>query len=453
MMRHRVSFTLWIILTVLMSGWASHTAYACSCESIEPDIAYQRALLIFIGKVEKSTMLTRDVLKDGKPVVDSEGRHSFQSEGIVTHFSVEEYFKGNGGPEVKLTGTGTTCDINFEAGKRYIVYASQNGKGGLGAFTCSRTMPLNDYAQSDVSYLRRTVQGGRPTMFYGFAYRRTGESRLGESEPVDELAVIIEGEGKRLNLKTNASGYFETFDLLPGSYRVRTGVTGKLRGAEEKTVELISGSVTSLIFRTTTMGSLKGRLIDQDGQPAGNQRVNLLPAKGIPSYNLTSATTDEDGKFDFDEVAAGSYMLAVNFRGQRSLSAAPFLASYYPNAPSTSEAQIITVADGVQSELDDFVLQKRYPTVSIKGIVVTSDGKPIAGAYIYMEQNKGGWDSGGTIRTDAEGRFTQQGFEGVTYTLHAGADGPTGVAIESDPVEVTVAKNAASIRLVIKMQK
>lgn len=269
MIRHGFSVALIVALIglTLIPFWQS--ARACDCELIEPDVAYQQALIIFTGKVEKVTELTREVVQDGKPVMSSEGR--------VAHFTVEEYFKGGGGPEIDLRGGNTDCDIHFESGKRYIIYASQNGQtGALGAFSCSRTQPLTDYTKPDISYLRRVAGGDRPTMLYGFVFKNTGvTAKRGEPDPLSDLRVTVEGEGKRLELKTDASGYFEDYDLPPGSYHVNTAVTGKLRGAEEKTVALKSGSVASMIFRTTTMGSLNGRVIDQEGQPVGEIMVEL----------------------------------------------------------------------------------------------------------------------------------------------------------------------------------
>jgi hypothetical protein len=300
------------------------------------------------------------------------------------------------------------------------------------------------------------VKGLNPTMLYGFVYRRTATSRLGESDPVGDLAVAIEGDEKRLELKTNASGYFETFDLSPGKYRVRTGVTGKLRGAEEQTVEVMSGRVISVRFQTTTMGGISGRVIDQQGQPVREIDVVLqianrnMQAGSIGLYE----TTREDGSFTFAEVPAGGYFLVVNIERRRSLYAAPFQTSYYPNAPSTAEAQAVSVNDGAVVELrQDFRLQDRFPTVAVNGVVVTTEGKPIAGAFVYLNQSGGVWDTARPVRTDADGRFVHQAFEGLTYRLSAHAASPTGGTIESAPVEVVAGKTPEPARLVITYPK
>ena len=72
------------------------------------------------------------------------------------------------------------------------------------------------------------------------------------------------------------------------------------------------------------------------------------------------------------------------------------------------------------------------------------------GAYVYLDKNGPLWDAARPVQTDADGRFIQQAFEGMTYALHAIADSPSGGSVESDNVEVTALKSATPVRLVIK---
>src|SRR4030095_12926656 len=140
MPRHSFLTAAVLATTLLTFMLVSRSASACQCGGIEPDLAYQNAILVFTGTVEKTTPLT-------------------------VRLTVEEPFKGNVGTEIELRSNRSSCDISFEVGKRYVVYASQDLEtGALGASTCNRTKILDDYAKPDMSYLRRVVRGERPTM-------------------------------------------------------------------------------------------------------------------------------------------------------------------------------------------------------------------------------------------------------------------------------------------------
>jgi len=412
-------------------------------------VAYQQALLVFTGTVNSVTEIAPPVGLDGKPLPVSQGH--------VTRLTVDEYFKARGGAEIDLIGGNTSCDISFELGKRYLVYASQSGtSGAVGAFSCSRTALVGDYVKPDISYLRRVSRGEQPTMLYGFAFRSARTySNPGAEVPLSGITVTVEGQGTRLDLKTDASGYFETFELPPGSYRVHTSVTGKLRGADDRAVELRGGGVASMIFHTTSMGSLRGRLVDENGNPVKELQVEMLATGDVSGAGAVKdyVQTGENGEFVFAELPSGRYILAVNSAGRPSLYGAPFLPSYFPNAASISDAQTITIEDGVQVELSDFVLQTRYPTVAVSGIVVTSEGEPVPGAFVNLDKSGRPWDAARPVQTDAAGRFVQRAFEGVTYNLRASADGRDRTMLESDIVEITAAKSAPPVRLVVKRRR
>ena len=443
MSQHRILPVIVFSLVALVLISTPRTTRACLCPMIEPDAAYQNAVLVFAGTVDKITELTREIAHEGTLAPTSDGR--------IVRFTVEEIFKGTVGGGIELRSGNSSCDIGFEAGKRYIVYASQNAQtGAFGASSCSRTKLLGDYSKPDISYLRRAARGESPTMLYGFAFKNNAESaQRGQPDPIGDLTVTVEGERKRLELKTDSSGYFETFNLPSGAYRIRTAVTGKLRGADTQTVEL--RTVASVMFRTTTLGSLSGKVIDQEGRPPfGGLQIELLRAAEGSGPALTYVNTNEDGTFVFHEVLAGRYLLAVNSIGRRSLYGGPFLPSYFPRASSRADAEVITISEGVSVEAGEFILQERYPTIPVSGIVVTEDGKPVSGAYVNLNQSGGGWDAARAVRTDGDGRFVHQAFEGVTYTLDSYADAPSGGTQHSERVEVNATKSEKPVRLVLK---
>ena len=70
--------------------------------------------------------------------------------------------------------------------------------------------------------------------------------------------------------------------------------------------------------------------------------------------------------------------------------------------------------------------------------------------FVNLEKVGRPWDAAHPVHTDAPGHFEQRAFEGVTYSLYATADSLNGGILQSDRVEVTAAKNAAQVRLVVR---
>ena len=89
MLRHRF-LALGFIVVWLLIGSGTPRVGACGCPIIEPDAAYQQALLVFTGTVNSVTAIAYPAGHNGRPLPISQGH--------VTHLTVDEYFKGTGGP-------------------------------------------------------------------------------------------------------------------------------------------------------------------------------------------------------------------------------------------------------------------------------------------------------------------------------------------------------------------
>lgn len=85
MAHHRFSVAFGLTLAGLMFVVASQRVYACSCPPIEPDAAYLNAALVFTGTAVKVDWASSEVLKDGKPKQDAEGRFVHQAFENLTY--------------------------------------------------------------------------------------------------------------------------------------------------------------------------------------------------------------------------------------------------------------------------------------------------------------------------------------------------------------------------------
>src|SRR6187401_1033057 len=110
---------------------ADRPAAACSCAPPPPPCeVYSRAGAVFVGKVTS--------------VATAPGA------AISATFAVEEQFKGPFMARTFVVQGGGMCGATFEAGKKYFVYASDNG-GHWYAGLCGRTRVL-DGAKDDLAY-------------------------------------------------------------------------------------------------------------------------------------------------------------------------------------------------------------------------------------------------------------------------------------------------------------
>jgi hypothetical protein len=124
-MKKTVLFSLAIlsIFSVLLA--APQAAYACSCMAAgSPKESLEQSAAVFIGTVESV----------GEP----------QDGSRFVLFDVRNAWKGVATSNIAVTTPqdSAMCGFNFEQGKSYVVYASQDESGVLSVNLCSRTHEL-----------------------------------------------------------------------------------------------------------------------------------------------------------------------------------------------------------------------------------------------------------------------------------------------------------------------
>lgn len=101
-------------------------SFACSCAppSQTTNDDFQKASAVFVGRV--LSVQRKD-----------------NSDMVTVKLAVQKYWKGKISNEVKVTTAkdSAACGVNFEVGKDYLVYATDNN-GKLSTGLCSRTSPV-----------------------------------------------------------------------------------------------------------------------------------------------------------------------------------------------------------------------------------------------------------------------------------------------------------------------
>src|SRR5262245_55261635 len=261
--------------TVSVLSVFSTSADACSCQQtlsgLQPCQAYWSATAVFAGQVTDISILSRD-LGNG---ITGYGRK-------LVHFSIEQSFRGAPGTALEvMTGMGGgDCGYDFKQGERYFVYAFRSKEDGkLYAGICSRTRPLTN-AGADLEYARAVAGGKTGGIIFGIFLRYTRDTYLdyGNHKGIEGVPITIEGNNRRFSLLTDNEGRFQMGGLPAGRYRVLAAPPNNLREISAQEVVVTEGRCAAAEFLTTSLGVIKGKLVNSEGEPAYNINIMLIPA-------------------------------------------------------------------------------------------------------------------------------------------------------------------------------
>jgi protocatechuate 3,4-dioxygenase beta subunit len=129
---------------------------------------------------------------------------------------------------------------------------------------------------------------------------------------------------------------------------------------------------------------VSGRVVDEASRPVAGARLELRPG----SRRIIS---DEEGNFDFRNVAVGRYTVTAQRIGYQPLSVQVDVAA------SGASATIVLVA--IPRLLDSVRVRERAAPNRFSGVVLDDAGLPVPDASVTVE------GVSNTLRTDAQGRF------------------------------------------------
>ena len=133
-------------------------------------------------------------------------------------------------------------------------------------------------------------------------------------------------------------------------------------------ITLILPQILNAVIQTPS-GSVRGVVVNRDGGgPLGGATVELQSATETSRERTT--TTDEDGKFVFSRVAAGSYKVSA----RRS----SYVSVQYGQRGPNSPGQVLIVPDGQIADLR----MAMTATGSISGRIIWKEGRPMANARV-----------------------------------------------------------------------
>jgi hypothetical protein len=125
---------------------------------------------------------------------------------------------------------------------------------------------------------------------------------------------------------------------------------------------------------------ITGRVLDSEGSPLPFAPVDLIRS---PEVRMRT-TTDENGRFAFEQLSTGAYKLRAAPAGSLIRSGAvrtADVATYFPAAIEESDAERIMISGS--AAIDGFRL-RTAPVVRVRGVVVDEEGKPSKQATVRL---------------------------------------------------------------------
>ena len=249
-------------------------------------------------------------------------------------FRVEEPFESIPGKTVDVYGSGTTNDLRFKVGIRYLVYGFRDKDGKIRTGKCTRTAPVSEAAE-DISFLRSLPNrvGGEILGLVRFVSPGT------ETGTVAGMITESGSDGDH-KARVAASGWYELKGLVPGDYRET--FTPDDNSTEFVSLKLnipVNGSCAGSGVRLGTV-TVSGSVSDESGTPISGAEVFLfyaLDGHFHPDVALKTRT-DLNGKFSFHRVEAAKFILAVQLASSETI--------FFPGTHDVSKTEIIEVHDG-----------------------------------------------------------------------------------------------------------
>ncbi len=260
---------------------------------------------------------------------------------------------------------------------------------------------LSDYIQAGTSNAELVLTPG--------AILSGSLIKAGTTEPVPEQTVYLETDLaiERLTATSDAEGFFFIPGVPAGIHMARL-LNSEFVIVPESGLFTVPANAESaeVALQVLAGAAISGRVYDIDSN-SGIADITIS-AWADPNYKPQTVTTAADGSYRFSGLAPTAYQIGINKPSGYT----------FPKTGGFSFASL-TPESGSELKNINFTLTRG---LSISGVVVDDEGKPIPQASISGSAHDGNDDS--EAKTDDSGAFTLSGFNaGTRVDLYAYKEG------------------------------
>lgn len=330
---------------------------------------------------------------------------------------------------VVLTGSGGgDCGYErFRVGDRFVVHAMHEPEG-LTTGTCSFTAPVAE-AREILDYiagLSLPSPGARVNGRVVLAKREFVGSPSVSNIPLAGVALQLEGPVRR-TAASDGKGAYAFEGLPPGRYEITLATErADLLHSGPVRQSFVLGNVHACATPYAEFyanGSVEGVVVDVDGRPVANTRVNLRAADvaGHDQVHYDDATTDIGGRYRFQALGAGRYVVGVNLQsGIRDDSPWAATTATGPDGAAT----IVDLQHAEHAQVAPITVRKPQ-SIAVTGRLALADGRPIPRVAVRAFGAGEGFRSFGDsleVTTDDDGRFAFTLGDGQAYRISSWLD-------------------------------
>jgi hypothetical protein len=366
------------------------------------------------------------------------------------NLKVEEVLIGQAPQQVQMP----VENYDFRAGKTYLVFAVRNGNELLPMF-CGTT-ELEQADSEDLELLRDISHQRIDGWIQGKLWADTGNQT---ATPVGGIGIRASSTDRTFQATTNQAGRYRIAGVPDGKYTVEAqlppGLSVRSDWKNFQEVQISGGKCAELslpIEAENTVGvTLSGKLLDGGDRdwieevPVILRSANSHP--GALDWIEFESRTDAEGKFKFENVAAGKYVLGANI-GLAPTDTDPYPTTYYPGTNSEYGATVIELG---HDDIENLNIRMPNPVTEgqVRVRVLRKAADPAFKTYLEYVDIKDQILTDPDVLADGTNRFDVA--SGYRLRAHAVGRTVSGEHVCAEPAEFTAGKEmVVTLRLSLR---